>query len=413
MRWPRPQTRREAPRRVFPDPAAPAPLKTTTKPVVTLGASDADLASFVADLSGSTAQATSNVYQIRLTTSGPGGVGSTNLSRYWSDDIQISPSTGAWTTIYPASAAGPPLPTTCAVSAILVPSCGVWWGAYKPPSSGENWTTTFTNLEAQTGEKFSIVYSYHDMSNVGSPGQFPNSYEKTLGASRTLMVSWSSREFSAGTQLKWSDIAAGKYDASVLNPEAARIEAYAKPIFLTFDPEMDGRMARTPSPGTAAQYVAAYRHIHDTFAAAGVRNVIWVWTPTGNGAHDDEFDSLYPGSAYVDWIGYDPYNFASCNGGTWRTFSQIVDPFYQWLESNGYGAKPFMLPEYGTVVNPSDTSAAATWYAGLVAGLKSHPNIKSLTEWDDTTGGCNTQLSAGPGELAAFGAAGRAVAAPG
>ena len=297
----------------------------------------------------------------------------------------------------PTGSAGP-----CPVSALLVPSCGVWWGIYKPPSSGETWATTYTDLEGQVGRPFNVVYRYHDMSNSGGSGQFPDKYEQALGVNHILMFSWASRNFSAGTQLLWADIASGKYDASVINPEAARLKAYGKPVFLTFDPEMDRRM---PAAGTAADYVAAYRHIHDQFAADGVTNVIWVWTVTGYGAHDSEFPSLYPGDAYVDWIGYDPYNFASCHNEAWKSFNDTIDPFYQWLESNGYGDKPFMLPEYGTVADPSDPSASGAWYAGMPSAMAAHPNIKAVMQWDDI-GTCNSELTVNPGTLSGFTSAG-------
>jgi hypothetical protein len=299
----------------------------------------------------------------------------------------------------------------CTVSVKMVPSCGVWVGAYKPPGTGENQQTAFTHLETKAGRPFSMIYDYHDMSNTGSPGQFPDSYEKSLGLTRLLMMAMVSRQFSSGKQLLWSNIAAGKYDASAIDPEAARLKAYGKPIFLTFDPEMDGRF-RLGIAGTTAQYVAAYRHIHDRMIADGATNVIWVWTVTGYQAHDANFKLLYPGNAYVDWIGYDPYNFAACHKEAWKSFNQTIDPFYQWLEANGYGSKPFILPEYGTVIDSSTPSAAAAWFSGIPASLAAHPNIKALMAFDDTAGGCNTELNLGPGELAAFGAAIKAVASP-
>jgi beta-mannanase len=225
------------------------------------------------------------------------------------------------------------------------------------------------------------------------------------------MIAMVSREFASGKQLLWSNIAAGKYDTSVLDPEAARLKAYGKPIFLTFDPEMDGRF-RLGIAGNTSQYVAAFRHIHDRMVADGAKNVIWVWTVTGYQAHDADFKLLYPGNAYVDWIGWDPYNFAACHKEGWKTFNQTIDPFYQWLESNGYGSKPFILPEYGTVIDSSNSAAAATWFKGIPASLASHPNLKAVSEFDDTAGGCNTELQLGPGEMTAFGAATKAVGSP-
>jgi hypothetical protein len=288
---------------------------------------------------------------------------------------------------------------SCSLSVLLVPSCGVLWGSYKPPGTGETWVTTTTDLEAQAGRAFDIVYRYHDFSGT----LFPDKSEQTLaGSGHILLEDWAPTNFTTGAKFLWADIAAGKYDASVIDPEAANLKAYGKPVMLSFDHEMDNQVGTL---GTAADYVAAYRHIENTFDSLGVTNVVWVWTITGYAGHDSLYSSLYPGSSYVDWVGYDPYNFASCKSTAWKTFNQTIDPAYQFLESNGFGNKPFILPEYGTVQDPTNTSAAATWFSQIPAGLAAHPNIKALLAWDDGNSTCNERLT-GPGEFAAFAAAG-------
>jgi hypothetical protein len=290
--------------------------------------------------------------------------------------------------------------TTCTRSSLEVPSCGVLWGVYSPSVS----TTT---LESQLGRSLDIVYHFHtfDMSS-----EFPNASEQTLAASgHVLLDDWTAKL--NGAQVKWAAISAGTYNSEI-DAEAAKLKAYGKPVMLSFEHEPDD-IIHIPSQGTAAQYAAAYRYIHNRFASDGVTNVIWVWTVSGYSGRDSEFSTLYPGSAYVNWVGYDPYNFASCHSESWKTFSQTVGTFYNWLESNGYGGKPFILPEYGTV--PGTGSQAAQWYQSVSSTLQAYPNIKALLEFDDTSDGagatsdCNTQMNAASGELAAFTSAGHSV----
>jgi beta-mannanase len=262
-------------------------------------------------------------------------------------------------------------------------------------------------MESLVGRKFDIEYRYHDFENTG-PGVFPDQYEQALAASgHVLLADWDPRNFSTGASISWASIAAGNYDASVIDPEAARLKAYGKPIMISFDHEMDSAVGTS---GTAANYVAAYRHVHDRLAADGVTNVIWVWTITGGSGHDSIYASLYPGNNYVDWVGFDPYNFYNCRNstGAWRTFDTTISQPYQWLEANGFGVKPFILPEYGTVPNPSVSSAAATWWSQVPSTLANYPNIKAMVAWDDSTGSCNAQVDAAPGELAAYTTAGHA-----
>ncbi|HTW19124.1 MAG TPA: glycosyl hydrolase [Mycobacteriales bacterium] len=292
---------------------------------------------------------------------------------------------------------------TCTLSAKEVPSCGVLWGAYKPQSGSETVLTAVTDLEAQVGRTFSLTYHYHDFSTTG-PGVFPNKYEAQLAATgHVLLEDWVPKIFTTGATLEWSQVAAGKYDASVIDPEAERIKSFGKPVMLSIESEMDRDLTST---NTAAEFVAMYRHIHSQFASLGVTNVIWVWTITGGAGHDSLFSGLYPGSSYVDWIGYDPYNFATCHSAPWHTFAQTIATGYDWLEANGYGNKPFILPEYGTVPETGVPTGAASWFDGIPAALTSYPNIKALSEWDDSSNGCNTELTAAPGEMAAFTVAG-------
>jgi hypothetical protein len=73
-----------------------------------------------------------------------------------------------------------------------------------------------------------------------------------------------------------ADIAAGKYDASIVIPKAQAIKNFGHPVFLLFDEEMNGSWYGY-SPGqngnTSASFVAMWQHIHDVFAAQGVTNV--------------------------------------------------------------------------------------------------------------------------------------------
>lgn len=290
---------------------------------------------------------------------------------------------------------------SCARSAILVPSCGLLWGIYASPVGGQNWVTSYTDLESSTGRTFDLVKGYHGLS-----AKFPNRSEQQLGASgaRTLYMAWMSR-LSGSQSARWSAIAAGAYDASLIRPEAERIKAWGKKVFLSFDDEMDGLARR--GNGTTADYVAAYRHIHSVFAAAGVNNVVWVWTPTGYLGNINLISQEYPGDAYVDWIAWDPYNFYHCNRDRyWKTPQQTFNVFYNWLQSHGHANKPYMLSEYGTAPDANNPSAKAAWFAELPAALATLPNIKAVVQFDSAPG-CDLRVTTGQGTLTAFGKAGR------
>jgi hypothetical protein len=303
-----------------------------------------------------------------------------------------------------------PFATNCPVSPILVPSCGAYWGIYSRRFGNRDVATSVTTWEATLGRRFDIVLMYYDFSGRPGPGQFPDRQMIQLSQDRIPLYDWETRNYVAGTNLRWADVAAGRYDDSVVIPQAQRLKAYGKPVMLGLDHEMD---ISYPQHGSPAEYRAMYRHVHDVFAAQGVRNVVWVWDVTGwlGGNRGDLVKSFYPGDDLVDWVGYDPYNSGKCKGGGWKTFEQTISTFYQWSEANGLGSKPLLLQEYGMTPDPADAAASQQWYRDIPSVLKRYPRLKALVRWDSDTG-CTLRIDAGQGTLEAFKQAGLAIPRP-
>ncbi|MBX7267905.1 hypothetical protein KIF24_18930 [Micromonospora sp. Llam7] len=304
-------------------------------------------------------------------------------------------------------------PSGCGVvSDKLVPSCGAWWGLYSPSSASTGWDhgRAITDVEQQVGRTFDIVHRYHDFSNTGSNGAFPDAYQqRQMREGRLMFFAWESRIFSSGTVLTWSDVSSGRYDATI-DAVAARIGAIGQPVFMGFDHEPEDE----PAKGGDADFVRAWRYVHDRFAAAGVGNAVWVWTMMGWSGHYDRYAGLYPGDRYVDWVAWDPYNFHVCNGSTlWKGPATTIGSFYRWLDEQGIGAgKPRMLAEFGTNFDASDPSAKRRWFEEVPAALKAHPKIKAANYFNSpgmtrTTGGCNMTMNHDPAAVAGFAAAGQ------
>jgi hypothetical protein len=305
-------------------------------------------------------------------------------------------------------AGGAPFATRCAVSRTLVPSCGAYWGIYSRRYGGGNVGTTVKTWESTLDRRFDIVLMYYDFSGRNGPGWFPDAAMQNLGQSRILLLDWESRNFATGANYRWADIAAGRYDASVVVPSARRVKAYGRKVMLGLDHEMDLSYAKH---GTAAEYRAAYKHLRSVFAAQGVDNVVWTWVTSGyvaygNGPH---VKSFYPGDAYVDWIGYDPYNFNTCHKSGWETFDQTVKGFYDWSAANGLGNKPLLLQEYG--MHHGDDAKSRQWYRDIDDVLRKRTRIKALVRWDSDTS-CTLRIDSGAGMVAEFRAAGLAVDRP-
>lgn len=273
----------------------------------------------------------------------------------------------------------------CTVSATLVPSCGAWWGMYLPTDDDSQLPHAVQSEEQYLGRPLDIVERYHDMS-VSVNGVFPDHAEEQIASDRYILFSWAADVWSKHILYKWSTIASGALDRSIIEPQAQRIAAFHHTVFLTFSAEPDGAV---PQQGTPAQFVAAWRHVHDVFAKLGVHNVIWVWTTEGYLPHEQTIAAMYPGNAYVDWIGYDPYNYFDCHQARWLSFAQTVEPFYRWLAAQPFGAKPVMLSEFGSAADPRSPDREAAWYRSIVPVIRQMPRLKALIQWNASIPGCH------------------------
>ncbi|MGR6321905.1 glycosyl hydrolase [Micromonospora soli] len=138
------------------------------------------------------------------------------------------------------------------------------------------------------------------------------------------------------------DIAAGKHDAYV-KEFAAAVRMLNLPIALTFAHEMNGHWySWGTKKTTAAEYVAAWRHLHEIFEQQGATNVIWTWTPNViNYLRKVSIKALYPGDAYVDWVGMDGYYTVRGQ----KTFKDLFNPTIKEIRT--FTRRPLLIVETG------------------------------------------------------------------
>jgi hypothetical protein len=292
----------------------------------------------------------------------------------------------------------------CHVDSSGAPSCGAWWGAALDTSDLALVQKT-TAQEQGTDRRLDIVHSYHRWYD-----HFPTPSEQTLSREgHSLFLNWEPVDKN-GIAMSWAAIAAGRHDAQI-DALAARLKALGSMTYLSFSHEPEQKFSRH---GSAADFAAAFRHVHDRMRAEDARNVRWVWNVMGlaDPVWRARYKQMWPGDAYVDWIAWDPYNWSSCSGRPWQTFRQTVQPFYSWLTSNGFGDKPFMLAEFGTVEQVGNPGGKADWLAGIPKALTSLPNLKALVYFDlpAPPANCNWQTTTSPQARQAFAALARSKA---
>ena len=289
------------------------------------------------------------------------------------------------------------------LSAKLVPTSGCLFGGYAANScdtSSTDFEVLFRNHEAQIQRTsatnlLNIVHAYHDFPAYVS--SFPTSREATLaGEGRLLLINWTPRIFNTTTIFRWPDITAGVYDATYLIPTAQAMAAWGTKFFLAFHTEMNASSsAQGGAYGTDAEYAAAAQHVHDVFLAQGCSNAVWVFNPSGYTDTISRMSTLYPGDAYVDWIGYDPY------GNSGESAASVVStkyPMYNWatVTKSGSHTMPMMWLEWGDTESATGTSKAS-FFTSLATLLPStYPLIKAIVYFNSTssTGDCVNTSSA-------------------
>ena len=247
----------------------------------------------------------------------------------------------------------------------------------------------FAATQDLISRRYDIFHGYHYWSE-----EFPTGAEQSLAADGTILyLSWETE----GVQ--WSSIIDGDYD-ELLAARARSIQLLEATVMLALQHEPEMHLSES---GTAAEYVDAHHYVHDFFVNKGVENVVWVWNVTGAGEFFEIYNSLYPGDDVVDWVAWDPYNWFGCREDSpWRSFEEIVDPFYQWARQR-YN-KPLMVGEFGVVehAEPGGPSKSG-WFNDAIDAMTARPEIKAYVYFDvGSPRFCDWSIDSSPQAFAAF-----------
>lgn len=298
----------------------------------------------------------------------------------------------------PVDATPPSEPAVCAVSDLIVPDCGAWFGVSSPSLDGE------FDYTRGLAEYRSVVATPPDILRFYERGAtpFPNAEHRALaepvgGARSILHFSWK-----PSLDLTWREIADGGADAA-LDTVATAIDAYPHRLFLTIHHEPENDVVESEASGmTAADYVAMYRHVATGLRARGVRNAVFVMSYIGFDRWAGMIDDLYPGDDVVDWIAWDPYAVDEID-----SFAELVNDadgawpgFYEWATAKAPGT-PLMLAEWGFNL-PRQPWAAASLDDAVEVLRARFPAIKALVYWNDRGDRFDSRLRGDDDSAAAF-----------
>jgi Glycosyl hydrolase family 26 len=309
---------------------------------------------------------------------------------------------------------------------------------YIPSGGAENYAPLYFGTGASTTTEVGGYPTYEGQLTdpaglTGSP--FIGAPYKNVNGSDAIpaipIISWDL----GSTSL--AGIAAGSYDTSTIIPAALACKnwpasnpgnpAYGSQpggqVIIRFCHEMNGTWSGycpgftgQPSTTTCATFRAMWQHVVEVFAEQGATNVRWHWCPNvfGSSAGTNAQSGwstgsgtvalLYPGDAYVDYVGLDGYNYTN-NSPNWQTFLQVFQNSYKGIYTGDQytdgpiSAKPMILGEIGCwetdeMDNVPSGQSKEQWFKDIITVVPaSMPNILGLCYWYENPGAAGNQTS--------------------
>lgn len=295
-------------------------------------------------------------------------------------------------------------PAVSGMTVVPAPVYGAYLGAWVPGSellsveeATEIFETQISELQVPpaTFRRLDLHLHYYPFARLVNGSYVPSFPDEAMKQDalhrRIPVVTWH-----CGSGLGATDaaIAAGKWD-DIIDATAAAVKSYAKPIMLRWYWEMnlnpqanEGQncmgTTRYPYPASAAKnFIAAWRHIHDRFKKLGVTNVAWLWNPAGIRRLHPDPGPFYPGSAYVDWIGFDGYDKLD-DHDFGKLFIEFYDEFATNFRTNfpGQARRPLLVGETGecagTLADGDDIQSVYLQSAQLEIKGQPNPNNYSF-----------------------------------
>lgn len=161
-----------------------------------------------------------------------------------------------------------------------------------------------------------------------------------------------------GDGASMKSIAAGDWD-SYIKSYAAQVRRFHYQVIIGLAPEMNGNWYSWGRGHTSsAQYVAAWRHVVDTFRAAGATNVTWLWIISQMNSPQPSISQWWPGSGYVTWAGIDGYFYKPSD-----TFSSVFGTSIKEVRS--ITKKPVFIPETAVGPGPQQVNQIKEIFEGI------------------------------------------------
>jgi hypothetical protein len=226
-------------------------------------------------------------------------------------------------------------------------------------------------VESEIGRQLSFTRDYLLWDSA-----FPTAFETWLGARGTTPMISVKSKLTNGTVVPWASVAAAQPGSALyaqIVSWADRMRDFGYPLYFTYNHEPEA--AGNAGYGTTADYIAAWRHIHDIVVAEGATNVHFMWIMTDYAFKVPTSDARYawkwyPGDAYVDGIAADAYNWSNCRyaNGQWQSLATAISGFMTFGAQ--HPSEPMWLTEFGSTEDPAIAGRKAGWLSAAQTMLQ-------------------------------------------
>lgn len=289
---------------------------------------------------------------------------------------------------------------------LTIPEHGIYTGAYMGFGDREDDVSLdkIEAFESMVGKRQAIIAS----SSYWGEQTFPDANVRLIARHGAVpLIFWSpwDRPYTEGRgpdKYSLTSIVDGTHDAYI-DRWADQARSVGSPIIVSFGNEMNGEWfpwsgkfygGGTPIPDSnppkfegPETFKKAWRHIVDRFRARGASNVQWVFHAMDFSAPNDEWnlvEQYYPGSDYVDWLGFSLYGSQFPSDESYPDFFSCFDwPYTELCQLDPQ--KPVMLCEWGVGEFPAKGDKGE-WIRGAWRTMQNaakYPRLKAAVFWNE------------------------------
>jgi hypothetical protein len=215
----------------------------------------------------------------------------------------------------------------------------------------------------------------------------------------------------------WKRVSEGVWDDIALSI-FKEIDRLGRPIVVSWGHESDLRTEQGANPksenpppetfcGEWSEFADAWRHLWQLAADNGITNIRWFWNMSGGytdaGKEGGRWDQMFPGVEYVDFIGWDGFDWFGVRDKTRTSFASMMTKFDRWDfykrkvgERGSETWRPLMIGETACCESDGTVPPADKWMDDMRAWLHTHPDVTHVIWFSVKYTSHDRRLSGGP-----------------